>query len=145
MELPQVVFQYPCMSHSGKGVWCSAKGCPKYVTPVLQGEMHQMMCVFHCDIAHKTCIHRGCVNVALQGGVCYCHGANTKLCCYDVRLFDELLKEWKVSQCNKYAWKGGFCNRHGANQPLPMCSRSGCTNKCRNGDICYGCYIESHI
>jgi hypothetical protein len=28
--------RYPCMSHSGKGVQCSTKGCPKYVTPVLQ-------------------------------------------------------------------------------------------------------------
>jgi hypothetical protein len=95
--------RYPCMSHSGRGVRCSAKGCPKFVTPVLQGEMHQMMCVFHCDMAHKRCIHQGCVNVALQGGVCYCHGANTKLCCYDVRLFDESMKEWKVSRCNNYA------------------------------------------
>jgi hypothetical protein len=89
--------RHPCMSHSGKGVQCSTKGCSKYVTPVLQREMKWMMCVFHCDMAHKTCIHRGCVNVALQGGVCYCHGANTKLCCYDVRLFDESSKEWKVS------------------------------------------------
>jgi hypothetical protein len=40
--------------------------------------------------------NQGCVNVALQGGVCYCHGANTKLCCYDIRLFDELTKEWKI-------------------------------------------------
>ena len=101
------------MRHSGKGVGCSAKGCPKYVTPLLQGEMRQMMCVFHCDMAHKTCIHRGCVNVALQGCVCYCHGTNTKLCCYHVRLFDELSEEWKVSRCNNYARKGGFCNRHG--------------------------------
>ncbi len=28
---------YPCMSHSGKGARCCAKGCPKYFTPVLQG------------------------------------------------------------------------------------------------------------
>jgi hypothetical protein len=89
--------RYPCMSCNGKGVPCSAKGCPKYVTPVLQREMRQMMCVFHCDMSHKRCIHQGCVNVALQGGVCYCHGANTKLCCYDVRLLDESTKEWKVS------------------------------------------------
>jgi hypothetical protein len=47
--------------------------------------------------------HQGCVNDALRGGVCYCHGANTKLCCYDIRLFDESTKEWKVSPCNNYA------------------------------------------
>jgi hypothetical protein len=92
-----VCMRYPCMSHSGKGVRCSAKGCPKYVTPVLLGETRQMMCVFNCDMAHERCSHQGCVNVALQGGACYCHGANTKLCCNDVRLFDESTKKWKVS------------------------------------------------
>jgi hypothetical protein len=137
--------RYPCMSHSGKGVQCSAKRCPKYVKPVQQGKMRQMICVFHCDMVPKRCIHQGCVNDALQGGVCYCHGANTKLCCYDIRLFDESTKEWKVSPCNNYARKGGFCNRHGATKPLSTCSCRGCTNKCRNGDICNGCYIESLI
>jgi hypothetical protein len=137
--------RYPCMSHSGKGVRCSAKGCPKYVKPLQQGKMRQMMCVFHCDMVPKRCIHQGCVNDALQGGVCYFHGANTKLCCYDIRLFNESTKEWKVSPCNNYARKGGFCNRHGATKPLPTCRCHGCTNKCRNGDICNGCYIESLI
>ena len=133
--------RYPCMSHSGKGVRCSAKGCPKYVKPVQQGEMRQMMCVFHCDMAPNRCIHEGCVNDALQGGVCYCHGANTKLCCYDVRLFDESTKQWKASSCNKYARKGGFCSGHSAQ--VTLCSSRGCTNKCRNGDICNDCYLES--
>ena len=137
--------RYPCMSHSGKGVRCSAKGCPKYVKPVQQGEMRQMMCVFHCDMVPKRCIHQGCDNDALQGGVCYCHGANNKLCCYDVRLFDESTKQWKVSPCNNYARKGGFCIRHGATKPLPTCSCNGCTNKCRNGEICGDCYLESLI
>ena len=137
--------RYPCMSHSGKGVRCSAKGCPKYVKPVQQGEMRQMMCVFHCDMVPKRCIHQGCDNDALQGGICYCHGAKNKLCCYDVRLFDESTKQWKVSPCNKYARKGGFCNGHGATKPLPTCSCNGCTNKCRNGEICGDCYLESLI
>jgi hypothetical protein len=129
--------RYPCMSHSGKGVLCSTNGCPKYVKPVQQGEMRQMMCVFHCDTLPKRCIHRGCVNDALQ--------ANAKLCCYCIRPFDDSTKEWKVSPCNNYARKGGFCIRHGATKPLPTCSCRGCTNKCRNGDICNGCYIESLI
>ena len=60
----------------------------------------------------------------MQGGVCQCHGANAKLCCYDARLFDvdESTKEWKVSQCNNYARKEGLCYKHG-NQPVPICGR----------------------
>ena len=156
--------KYPCMSHSGKGVKCKAAGCPKYVRPVPQGETRQIMCVFHRDMILKRCIYPKCVNDALQGGVCQCHGANAKLCCYYVKLFDETTKEWKVSQCNNYARKGGLCSRHGANKPVLTCVRRKeklfqnegwdvqrrvvqCTNlQSKNGaGICYDCYLETLI
>jgi hypothetical protein len=103
---------YPCMSHSGKGDQCKARGCIKYVHP-MKGEKQELHCVFHCSMAFKRCIHPGCFNDALQGGVCWCHGANIKLCCYDAKLFDESTKKWIVSCCTYYAQKGGECTMHG--------------------------------
>lgn len=137
--------EYPCVSHSGRGVKCSAQGCPKYVKPMphAQGDIPPMLCVFHRNLILRNCIHQGCKNVALQGGLCYDHGANTKLCCHDIRHFDRSKCEWKASVCNKYARKGGFCNGHSAK--VTLCRCRGCTNKCRNGDICNDCYMESLI
>jgi hypothetical protein len=83
---------YPCMSHSGKGLQCVARGCNKHVLPV-KGETRELRCVFHRSMAFKRCIHPGCFNDALQGGVCWCHGADTNLCCYDAKLFDESTKK----------------------------------------------------
>jgi hypothetical protein len=37
--------RYPCTSHSGKGVQCSAKGCPKYVKPVQQENAPDDVCL----------------------------------------------------------------------------------------------------
>ncbi len=92
---------YPSMSHSGKGVQCVAEGCMKYVRPV-KGEKRELQCVFHHFKELKKCIHPGCFNDGLQGGVCWCHGVNTKLCCYDTKLFDESMGKWTVSYCTKY-------------------------------------------
>jgi hypothetical protein len=93
-------------------------------------------------------IHPGCFNDALQGGVCWCHGANTKLCCYDAKLFDESTKKWIVSRCTHYARKGGECTMHGGN--IQECSikkwlgfglgYQKCTNRARNGGVCYDHY-----
>ena len=101
---------------------------------------------------------------ALQGGVCQCHGTNAKLCCYDVKLFDESTKEWNVSRCNNYARMEGLCYRHRANQPVPICGRRKeelCWDEKHNLDcrevkrtnlqskngagICYDCYVETLI
>jgi hypothetical protein len=43
---------YPCMSHSGKGVQCKARGCIKHVRPT-KGEKRELHCVFHCSMAFK--------------------------------------------------------------------------------------------
>ena len=139
---------YPCMSHSGKGVRCIARGCNKHVRPV-KGETRELQCVFHRFMAFKRCIHPGCFNDALQGGVCWCHGANTKLCCYDAKLFDESTKKWIVSRCTHYAQKGGECTMHGVNIQEQTCSYNKwgqkCTNRARNGGVCYDHYFESLI
>ena len=143
---------YPCMSHSGKGVQCSARGYIKYVHHT-KGEKRELHCVFHRFMAFKRCIHPGCFNDALQGGVCWCHGANTKLCCYEAKLFDKSTKKWIVSHCTHYARKGGECTMHGGN--IQECSYiqllglglgyQKCTNRARNGGVCYDHYIESLI
>jgi hypothetical protein len=137
---------YPCMDHSGKGVQCKARGCIKYVHPT-KGEKLELHCVFHCSMAFKRCIHQGCFNDALQGGACWCHGANTKLCCYDAKLFDESTNKWIVSRCTHYAQKGGECTMHGGNIQEQMCSYNKrgqkCTNRSRNGGVCYDHYKES--
>jgi hypothetical protein len=139
---------YPCMSHSGKGVRCIARGCNKHVRPV-KGETRELQCVFHRFMAFKRCIHPGCFNDALQGGVCWCHGANTKLCCYDAKLFDESTQKWIVSHCTHYARKGGECTMHGVNIQEQTCSYNKwgqkCTNRARNGGVCYDHYFESLI
>ena len=139
---------YPCMSHSGKGLRCVARGCNKHVRPV-KGETRELQCVFHRFMAFKRCIHPGCFNDALQGGVCWCHGANTKLCCYDAKLFDESTKNWIVSRCTHYARKGGECTMHGGNIQQQRCSYNErgqkCTNRARNGGVCYDHYIEGII
>ncbi len=122
---------YPCMSHSGKGVQCKARGCIKYVR-LTKGEKQEFHCVFHWSMAFKRCIHPGCFNDALQGGVCWCHGANTKLCCYDAKLFDEYTKNWIVSRCTHYARKGGECTMHGGNIQEQTCSYNKRGQKCTN-------------
>ena len=147
---------YPCMSHSGKGVQCSARGCIKYVHHT-KGEKRELHCVFHRFMAFKRCIHPGCFNDALQGGVCWCHGANTKLCCYEAKLFDKSTKKWIVSHCTHYARKGGRCTMHMHGENIQECSYKKwlglglglgyqkCTNRARNGGVCYDHYIESLI
>ncbi len=52
---------YPCMSHSGKGVQCKARGCIKYVHPT-KGEKRELQCVFHHFMAFKRCIHGDCIH-----------------------------------------------------------------------------------
>jgi hypothetical protein len=145
---------YPCMSHSGKGVQCSARGCIKYVHHT-KGEKRELHCVFHRFMAFKRCIYPGCFNDALQGGVCWCHGANTKLCCYEAKLFDKSTKKWIVSHCTHYARKGGRCTMHMHGENIQECSYKKwlglglgyqkCTNRARNGGVCYDHYIESLI
>jgi hypothetical protein len=143
---------YPCMSHSGKGVQCSDRGCIKYVHHT-KGEKRELHCVFHRFMAFKRCIHPGCFNDALQGGVCWCHGANTKLCCYDAKLFDESTQKWILSHCTHHARKEGECTMHGGNiQECSYKKRLGlrlgyqkCTNRARNGGVCFDHYFESLI
>ncbi len=89
------------------------------------------------------------VSMMLQGGVCWCHGANTKLCCNDAKLFEESSKKWIVSRCTHYARKIGEYTMHGGNIQEQTCSYNErgqkCTNRARNGGVCYDHYIESII
>ena len=58
---------------------------------------------------------------------------------------------WIVSRCTHYARKGGECTMHGGN--IQECSYKKwlgfglgyqkCTNRARNGGVCYDHYIES--
>jgi hypothetical protein len=138
--------RYPCMSHSGKGVRCIAKGCMKYVRP-MKGEKRELQCVFHRFKKLTKCIHPGCINDGLQGGVCWCHGAKTKLCCYDAKLFNESTRKWTVSYCTNYSRKGGECTKHSGDVHTCSYNKYGqkCTNRAKHGGICYEHYLESLI
>ena len=52
----------------------------------------------------QICSASGCTNVAVQGGVCFRHGAKVKLCSRE--------------GCTNYAKKGGVCIRHGATMKI---------------------------
>jgi hypothetical protein len=135
--------RYPCMSHSGKGVRCSAEGCMKYAQPV-KGEKES----FSVSSNFKKCMHLGCFNDGLQGGVCWCYGANTKLCCYDTKLFNESTGKWTVSYCTNYGQKEGQYTMHGGS--IQMCSYmigygQKCTNRAKNGGVYYEHCLESLI
>ena len=62
------------------------------------------------------------VQLIKQGGVCYGHGENPKLC--------------SSKGCMNMAKKRGVCIRQGANVEHRLCSSKGCVNKIQNGGVC---------
>ena len=68
----------------------------------------------------KICMHEGCTNNSIKGGVCIRHGAKKKLCSHE--------------GCTNHAKKGGVCIKHGA--PRKTCKYEGCTNHAKKGGVC---------
>lgn len=132
--------KFPCASHNGKGVTCTAKGCKLFI-PTLEErkdqsgkEIHEWFCGRHWNLAYdgymnrqaiRQCMQQGCVNDELQGGLCLSHGANTKICNHP-------------GGCTHKVRDGGVCARHGASRRAvrKTCNHDGCTKLAQNEGLC---------
>ena len=91
------------------------------------------------------CSTAGCINLAVNGGVCVSHGAQRKKCSYEgcknkvinsgvCCRHGAKMKICNMKGCNNYANRGRVCARHGAKKK--PCSYEGCTNQSKVNGVC---------
>ena len=81
--------------------------------------VNEGVCTRH-GAPRKVCTHKGCKTQVINNGVCCRHGAKMKIC--------------NIKGCTKQAQNMGVCKRHGAKQKI--CSHKGCNHKARLGGVC---------
>ena len=98
----------------------------------------------------KKCSQKGCINGAVEGGVCVTHGAKRKRCsfegcpnrvqqggvCVTHGAKVRARKQCRIKGCTNQFQKGGVCITHGAIKERKRCSHGGCTKQAIKGGVC---------